>query len=312
MKTAIACACALLITSSCAWVAPSMLDNFRAGLRDQGGLVEKTVHAGPHDVAYVEGGAGAGPTVLLLHGATGQKEDWFPVAVQLTSTHHVIVPDMAPFGATAPAPGVTYDLATSTRGLAEFIDALGLRDVHIVGSSMYGHVGAEYARTHADRVKSLTVVGAPGIKAKKRSALFVAIEDRNELPFRTTTRDEVASFAASYLWVRAPDVPGFLMDHVYDQRVARNALDVAVVEAYLPSRYDLDAHVAELTVPLFALWGDSDPQIDASAIDVLRTAPGFQDATVLPECGHLPHVEYPDKAAATIARFIRRATPEST
>lgn len=299
-----------LVTAGCGAIAPSMLASYRGEIRDRAHLVEKRVQAGPHDVAYFEGGvaAGAAPTVLLLHGATGQKEDWLEVAIGLSSDHHVIVPDLAPFGATAAAPGVVYDLATSTRGLAEFIDALALKDVHIVGSSMNGHVAAEYARDHLDRVRSLTLVGAPGVKAPKRSAMFAVIEDKNEIPFRAASREDVARFTANYLWVHPPEVPGFLMDHVYDQRVARNAIDMAVVEAYLPSRYALDAHVAALTMPLYALWGDRDPQIDASAIDVLRAAPGFRDAVVLTECGHLPHVEYPAKSAATIARFIRNAS----
>ena len=62
--------------------------------------------------------------------------------------------------------------------------------------------------------------------------------------------------------------------------------------------------LAELEVPTLVVWGERDqvfPSFQAQKA-VSRLHQGFLE--LIPDCGHLPHVERPDRFAAILGRFL--------
>jgi len=91
---------------------------------------------------------GVGQPLVLLHGLFGNLANFSGVIEHFRHSHRVIVPQM---------PLLDMDLLhTSVGGLAKylhkFLETLELRDVHLMGNSLGGHVALVYLLKHTDRV----------------------------------------------------------------------------------------------------------------------------------------------------------------
>ena len=135
----------------------------------------------------------------------------------------VIAPDMAGFGYTRVAEGVTPDRALWVRQLVDLLDALGLQQVSVVGNSFGGAIALALASEHPQRVRSLVLMGAVGVSfplsegldkvwgyvpshAAMRELLDVFVYDPSfitddlvDMRYRASIRDDVqARFAALF------------------------------------------------------------------------------------------------------------------
>ena len=123
---------------------------------DAGGLATNYLEAAP------EGGAGS--TVVLVHGSgpgVSAYANWRLTIPALATQHRVLAPDMAGFGFSARPD--TYGMATWTRQLLGFADALELDRFSLVGNSFGGGLAIAFAAAHPDRVERLVLMGSVGV-----------------------------------------------------------------------------------------------------------------------------------------------------
>lgn len=117
-------------------------------------------------IAYQEYGSNADlarPTIILVHGSPGHKEDFRSLAPELAKRYRVVAPDLPGFGSsTHNVPD--YSIRAHGRYLIEFMDALGIERAHLVGFSMGGGVVLNIADIAPDRVLSITMLSAIGIQ----------------------------------------------------------------------------------------------------------------------------------------------------
>ena len=113
----------------------------------------RDVDAAP--VAWRE--AGAGPTVLFLHGLGMTRTGFDPQLAALADRFRCIAWDMPGYGASAPPDGpLTFPaLAAAVDGL---LATLGVADAHLVGLSLGGMVALHTALEHPRRVRSLALL----------------------------------------------------------------------------------------------------------------------------------------------------------
>jgi pimeloyl-ACP methyl ester carboxylesterase len=84
---------------------------------------------------------GDGPDVLALHGWGGSIASFWPVAEGLSARGlRVYVLDLPGFGETALPPAV-WGVPEYARFVLDFLDALGLQRVHLLGHSFGGRIG---------------------------------------------------------------------------------------------------------------------------------------------------------------------------
>src|SRR3546814_14925965 len=81
---------------------------------------------------YLEGGDPAKPTLVLVHGFAGDKDNWPMLAAHLRA-YHVIAPDLPGFGENESNPQLAYHVEAQTARLKGFVDALGLDPPPITG-----------------------------------------------------------------------------------------------------------------------------------------------------------------------------------
>jgi len=107
-----------------------------------------------------------GPPVVLVHGSgpgASALSNWRLTMPALAESFRVVAPDLVGFGRTERPEGTTYGLRTWTEHLLAVLDALGIKQAHVVANSMGGAVALDLAIRHPDRVDRLVLMGAVGV-----------------------------------------------------------------------------------------------------------------------------------------------------
>jgi pimeloyl-ACP methyl ester carboxylesterase len=232
---------------------------------------------------------GRGEPLVYLHG-----EDGGPPALELAGMLaeglDVWVPEHPGFGASATPPWLEtiHDLAYF---YLDFLDALRLPSVHLAGHSLGGWIALEIAVRNPGLVKSLTLIGSAGIHVNgvPKGDFFMRPP---EVVFHSLFADE--SIAAAVL--ARPTPP-----EAEDIRI-KNRYAIARV-AWHPPFFNpqLAKWLHRITGPVHIVWGDTDRMFPIAYAHEFRRLLPHARLTVLPRCGHMPHLERPRELAASIA-----------
>ncbi len=108
------------------------------------------IQAGEVRLAYLESGPPSAAPVVLLHALGEDSGDWSEVARALSGSRHVYAVDLRGHGR-SDWPG-TYSLPLLRDDIVRFLDALGLREVTLIGHSLGGAVAYLLAMRYPGRV----------------------------------------------------------------------------------------------------------------------------------------------------------------
>ena len=108
------------------------------------------IQAGEVRLAYRESGPPSAAPVVLLHALGEDSGDWSEVALALSGSWHVYAVDLRGHGR-SDWPG-TYSLPLLRDDIVRFLDALGLREVTLIGHSLGGAVAYLLAMRYPERV----------------------------------------------------------------------------------------------------------------------------------------------------------------
>lgn len=116
-------------------------------------MQKSTVQLSQYQAAYLDFGAESGtqesPVLLFLHGFLGESSLWQSLMERLAAHHRCIALDLLGFGGSS-KPRLKYTIWHQTAFLGEFIAALGLTNVRLIGHSYGGWTGAAFAVDQAD------------------------------------------------------------------------------------------------------------------------------------------------------------------
>ena len=242
-------------------------------------------------IRLMRGGAGA--PLLFLHGGGGAGI-WLPCMAQLAKKFDVIAPEHPGFGDSDTPPWLDTigDLANF---YLDFLDQLDLRGVHLIGSSLGGWVAAELAVRNATRLASLTLIGAAGIHLKDVEQVDTFLSN-DEQRIRDLFHDQELAEAV---------IAGSERPELEDAALKNRMMTAKL--SWQPRNHDphLRKWLHRIKVPTLLVWGDHDRLFPKEyALAYQRLIPGAK-VVIIPNCGHLPHVEKGDEFAAELETFIR-------
>jgi len=106
-------------------------------------------------ISYVE--AGAGPVALFVHGVLLNGHLWRHQLAELGDVRRCIAVDLLAHGDTEIAPDQDVSVTVKARMLREFLDALQIDQVDLVGNDSGGGIAQIFSALNPSRLRSLTL-----------------------------------------------------------------------------------------------------------------------------------------------------------
>jgi pimeloyl-ACP methyl ester carboxylesterase len=253
---------------------------------------------------------GTGPTVVLLHANFSNLIDWDPWVDALKDRYRVVRFDMTSHGLTGPDPTGDYTQRRTLLLTERFIDALGLDQVTLGGTSMGGTVAIHYTAAHPERVERLILL-SPG-----------SLEGREKKRRGTVPR---VGYVLKYILPRAlpaamlrsgfgdpTRLPDSLIDRWYDMWMRAGQREAQLDRLSQYEAGDIEGLIRSIRVPVLLLWGE------ANTTAVFEQSVEFRQ--LLANSVALKFISYPgvghmavEEAGAAIGKDVRRwlDTPQS-
>ncbi|WP_203323363.1 alpha/beta fold hydrolase [Pseudoxanthomonas beigongshangi] len=312
--TAAVFVCALLI-----WVWRDPMVLVRGELARQRWMAGLSLHhaeVAAHRWAYAERGAKdpAAPTLVMIHGFTGSKENWYPLAERLVGQYRVVIPDLPGWGASERKAGEDYGFDAQNRRLAEFIARVARRPgspLVLLGHSMGGGIVALTAADRPDLVDRVALIDAAGVRFRDNVFGEQVLAGHN--PFAVHDEASLKRYLDTVFHREEakPSIPWPASRGLIDWRRAQAPFEQAVLdrigrgpEAFLPGQ--AAAHVRQ---PTLLLWCAQDRVIDPSALELYAERIPQAVKVRLSDCGHMSIMERPDDVAAAVDYLIRNGVP---
>lgn len=235
-------------------------------------------------IAYME--VGVGPVALFIHGVILNSHLWRHQLAGLSDIRRCIALDLLAHGGTEITPGQDLSLAANAKMIGEFLDALKIDQVDLVGNDTGGAIAQIFAAKNSDRIRSLTLTDCDTQGNLPPDAfkpfLEMAAAGGLRQAFETMLADKdvfrsVDGFAAAFedpSVISDNDVETYLRPLVRTDRCLEDfrrflaSFDDAQMEAIEPQ-------LRALAKPTAIIWGDDDIFFDVRWSHWLaKTIPG--------------------------------------
>lgn len=269
------------------------IERSRAGLERR----EIDLADGTH-YAYLEGGQGE--ALMLLHGFGANKDSFARIARFLTPHNRVIVPDNLGFAESGHPPDADYSPNAQAERLHALVAALGIKELHLGGSSMGGQIAMSYAVLYPTEVKSLWLLDTAGIWSAPESEYRRLLRETGNNPLIVRNEEE---FAQLFPWVmhQPPFIPRPIMNVIAQERIRNVDLEQKIFKQI--STDSVEDRVRGLPTPTLIVWGELDRTLDVGSAEVLHKLMPNSQMIILPNIGHLPAIESPKRSAEDYLRF---------
>ncbi len=262
----------------------------------------RTVEVAGRVAAYDEAGDGPGPPLVLVHGFTGDREDFADVVAPLAVDRRVLAVDLPGHGESEPHAGpadpAAYELAALSRWLLAFVMRCAAGPVYLAGHSLGGLLVQRAAASASQRVTGLVLASTgpgalPDEAGERVTRIAAAVRDGGPTAAVEMAVDHGASAAERERTARR-------LAHLPPAAVVGTARALVTAEP-------LGAFLRGIDVPVLVIHGaDDDAWPVSAARQLAATVPGAQLA-VLDGAGHSAMREEPGEWATAVAGFLRAA-----
>jgi pimeloyl-ACP methyl ester carboxylesterase len=258
--------------------------------------------------------AGSGRALILVHGLMGYSFSWRFTIPELTRHATVYAVDLLGAGLSTASDGLDATVRATAERVLQFVDALGIADFDLLGTSHGGGVAimvaALCAERHDSRLRRLVLVAPvnPWSPHGRRLAPFVG-SPIGSLLFRNTIE---RWRSLDYLWLRrlfgdeakipADSLEGYRMPVIknhgfrHGARIVKNwTEDLAELKRALPKICDYQT---------LLMWGTKDRAVDFQSAERLRQNFPNMRLVAFEGVGHLPYEEAPEDFNRALIEFL--------
>ncbi|WP_216905452.1 alpha/beta fold hydrolase [Nocardia noduli] len=252
---------------------------------------------------------GTGPVVVLLHATLHDRTDYDAVVAALTPTNRVIALDWPGHGE-SPSPIAPLREGAVLYGevLAEFVLALGLHHVVVVGNSVGGYAACNLALTHPELVAGLVIAQGSGfVPTTPFVKAFCSLQGR-PWAVRTAFRHSVPR----YMQPRSAH-DELIVEQVIARSQTREGARTAanLWASFNDPRQDLRRRGAAITAPTLITWGMLDKSLKVEWGKAIHSAIPHS-AWVEMDTGHVPFTSDPSTWLSIVGPFIAEAHASPT
>jgi pimeloyl-ACP methyl ester carboxylesterase len=270
---------------------------------------------------YLE--AGAGPALLLLHGHEQSATSWRWVIPALARTRRVLALSLPGHGESGPAPDGHAPGADLAPFVAAFCSAVGAgAPIDLAGHSAGGAIALRLTLADPARIRTLTLVDSAGLGREVHPLLALdtlpVIGELAVMISRLPGGDLArTTMSAAMLFAQPWRIPAefFTEQHALGRRPGQLEASTAMARALFGphgQRQILLDRLPALTTPTLVIWGDRDYLLPVQQAHAAVNRLPHARLSVVPDCGHLPHVEHPDRFAAVLGTWLTAPEPGHT
>jgi pimeloyl-ACP methyl ester carboxylesterase len=256
------------------------------------------------DITYRESGSKDSPALVLLHGIGSTSAGWRLQYEPLGEHCRVVAWDAPGYGGSKPLPDESPSAEAYAQALGRWLDALGI-DKAVIGTNSWGTPTAVvFARLHPERVRAL-VLGGPAAgygslpKEERERRTEARLARVRALGMKKMREEDAADLVA----------PGTRAE-VIEWITSAEGLHVEgyAQAARMLAAVDVPSEIVSVKCPIRIVSGEKDtrtpPEANAKRIAAAATHARLQ---TVPDCGHLPHLEYPEVFNAAVLEIVKTA-----
>lgn len=260
---------------------------------------------------------GAGPAVLLIHGSAGDLGDfdgW--TTVLLKKGWRVVRLDLPGFGISGPVINGNYSIDRVQSLIDGLMDELGIERFAVVGTSYGGLAAFRYAATRTERITGLVIMNSAGVEYGKQE---IDPKTGEKKFYAASVSDTVSWEATKAGFTKAFNDPAKISDAWVTRKVdfsnivGRDREAALAIDQYV--RGTPERVLAHVRAPVLVYWGGASLALSQDTADRFFAAvknASYREKQVLPQGGHMMHIEFPEPTAATVAAFLdQRVRPSA-
>jgi pimeloyl-ACP methyl ester carboxylesterase/quercetin dioxygenase-like cupin family protein len=267
----------------------------------------KSLFVNGTDLAYIDRGQGS--PIIFVHDTLGDYRSWQRQFAALSRNHHVIAYSRRyHFPTHSTGKEGDYSFEQNAKDLAEFIHALNVGPVAIVGHGYGATIAAIAASEHPELVKSL-VVSEPGFEALLDSSRAYRSRYAREEIFgiirKPLSKGDVERPVQIYMdWLGAEKWSNLGAEDQYRRKQNSNALRALTAFPLAPTFACADAK--KISAPTLLISGERRSPNSAEINGILSACiPNAERATVL-NSGPAPYLDNPDEFTRVLTDFLSK------
>ncbi len=238
---------------------------------------------------------GQGEPFLILHGWGGSLDSWVKVQKILAKQgYRTISLDWPGFGKST-TPQKPWGVKDYSDFLLKFIEKLNLKKIILLGHSFGGRVAIKFAGKRPDKIRRLILCSSAGIKPKlnlKTKVIFkIAKMGNTVLSPKIFVRLKNGARNLFFVFLRHKD-------YVKANGIMRKTIRKVLEEDLLPI-------LPQIKTMTLIIWGEKDKMVPVKNAYILKEKIINAQFHILPQVGHSPHLEAPEKLAQTIINFLK-------
>jgi pimeloyl-ACP methyl ester carboxylesterase len=255
-------------------------------------VYDDTISVRGREIRLLRGGDGQ--PLLFLHDPWTYR--WLPIHDRLAAQYNVVLPIHPGF-----AGSTGFEELDRMEDLVfhylDLLEVLGLEQPILMGASLGGWLATEFAVRYAGMLQALILVDALGLRVPGASTTDVF-----QLAVGQVRAALFADATAPLAHELVPETPP--QESIEAMLKARQVF--ARFAWQFPDNPKLASDLHRVKCPTLIVWGDRDGVVPVSHGQVYQTEIVDAALTVLPACGHLPHVEQPEAVANTVLSYLER------
>jgi pimeloyl-ACP methyl ester carboxylesterase len=256
--------------------------------------------------SYVCGGKnsiGRDTPILFLHGFDSSLLEFRRLLPRITDFCEAWAIDLFGFGLTERLVNIPVSSESIKEHLYHFWKTAIAKPMVLVGASMGGAAAIDFALTYPHIVKKLILIGSAGMRKGTDAGKFLVPPlDRIATNFLRSpqVRREVSLKAYADPSLVTPDAEVCASLHLAMPRWSESLISFTKSGGYGSFAKQLECLQQETLI----LWGDRDRILGTKDASKFQSLIPDSKLVWVKNCGHVPHLEYPDIVATEISGFI--------
>ncbi|WP_431029931.1 intracellular short-chain-length polyhydroxyalkanoate depolymerase [Lysinibacillus sp. LZ02] len=273
---------------------------------------------------------GGEQVVLLVHGNMTSSKHWDLLMENLHEEFHIIAPDLRGFGGSSYNKRITH-ISDFAEDLKRFVDALSLKDFHLVGWSTGGMVCMQYCVLYPEDCHKLILMASGSTRGYPFYGMtpdgqidmanrFTTLQEIEQDPYKTKAvqylydtknKDGLRAIWNAAIYTHRQPQPERYEAYLEDMLTQRNLADVySSLNTFNISTIDHEAgkgtgEVNHIIQPVLVMYGDRDfVVVEQMTNEIIEDFGGKAKVVKMENCGHSPLIDNLEQLTSEIEKFL--------